>query len=404
MRKKTGSRIKAAVVILFASLIVGALPSRAQDLSKLATDLAARIHDVKHERVTVVDFVDLDKKPSRLGQYLAQQLQATLAAPQNKLKVVDQSQVGALMEQMEKLNEGLIDPETKQELGKIASTEVVIVGTILPSSLTVHLDVKAIDLRTANLITAQGTSLVRAGLVDRLLGSSGGDEVKVAGTKEKAQDSAAKSHAPTRSRHDQGVDFDLAGCSLSGDALTCAVTVTSEARDRSLAVGFESRAWNDAGEEYPPDDVTVANLSRQSNCTTKQILKDVPTRMTVTFPKFGADDSMVERLRLSWKEATNCWDGSWRPVEFEKIAVSDDTDFSSSHAGGKGHKGGGKSAASGGNGSSSPGGFLQRLTNKAMDVVEGVIDNKTKKYTGDDSQTDQDGTTTTKKKSTKPPL
>ena len=189
--------------------MLGALPSRAQDLSKLAAELAERIHSVKHERVTVIDFVDLDKKPSKLGQFLAGQLQAALSSPQLKLTVVDQSQVGQLMEQMEKLNEGLIDPATKQELGKIASTEVVIVGSILPSSLTVRLDVKAIDLRTANLITADNSSLVRSGLIDRMLGSSGGGGAQVADTKEKAQGSAAKSS--TRSRHDQGVDGADAG-------------------------------------------------------------------------------------------------------------------------------------------------------------------------------------------------
>jgi len=400
------SVVLCTVCVLF---LAAASPSRAQDLKKLATDVAARIHAMNHERVTVVDFVDLDKKPSKLGKYLAQQLQASLAEPDFKLMVVDQSQLGQLLDQMSKLNEGLIDPATSRELGKVAATEVIIVGTVMPSSMTVRLDVRAIDLQTAKLITGGSTSLARMGMVDRLLGDAGdGGSESAAGVQEskgKPRSGGGQSRTLARSRHDQGVAFDLQGCSLSGDALTCAVTVTSEGRDRSLAVGFTSKAWNTSGEEFGPDDVTVANLSRQRDCTAKQILKDVPTRMTLTFPKFGADDSLVERLRLFWGEADECYRASWRPIEFEKVAVSDDTDFSSSH--GKGRSGGGRASASGGGKASTPGGFFQGLTGKALDIVNKVIDNKTKKYTGDDGDDTSDDSTSTsnskKKKSTKPP-
>jgi hypothetical protein len=89
-------------------------------------------------------------------------------------------------------------------------------------------------------------------------------------------------------------------------------------------------------------------------------------------------------------------------VEFEKIAVSDDTDFSSSH--GKTRAGGGRASASGGGKATTPGGFLQGLTGKALDIFTKVIDNKTKKYTGDDGDdTSDDSSTSKKKKSTKPP-
>jgi hypothetical protein len=402
--KKFGRRIAMAVCAAGVLLLAAASPSRAQDLRKLATDVAARIHAMNHERVTVVDFVDLDKKPSRLGKYLAQQLQTNLAEPDLKLTVVDQSQLGQLLDQMSKLNEGLIDPTTSRELGKVAATEVIIIGTVMPSSMTVRLEVRAIDLQTAKLVTGGSTSLARMGMVDRLLGDSGdgGAESAAGGKEGKGKPGSGGSHVPVRSRHDQGVAFDLQGCSLSGDALTCAVMVTSEGHDRSLSVGFTSRAWNTDGEEFGPDDVTIANLSKKDSCIEKQILKDVPTRMSLTFPKFGADDSQVERLRLQWGESDNCWNARWRPVEFEKIAVSDDTDFSSSH--GKTRAGGGRASASGGGKATTPGGFLQGLTGKALDIFTKVIDNKTKKYTGDDGDdTSDDSSTSKKKKSTKPP-
>jgi hypothetical protein len=391
--------------ILFA-LLLGTSSSHAQDLKKLATDLSTRIHAAKHERVTVVDFVDLDKKPTKLGKYLAQQLQATLAEPEYKIDVVDQSHLGQLMEQMEKLSEGLIDKATGQQLGKMAGTEVLIVGSVMPSSLTVRLDIKAIDLQTAKLIMGGSASLPRLGVVDRLASASGEGEEESSddhGAKGKVVhggSNKASSHTPMRSRRDQGVDFDLDGCSLSGDSLTCAVTVTSGGRDRWLAVSFRSRAWNTTGDEYDPGDVTIANLSRERDCAPKQILKDVPTHMAVTFPKFGSDNSMVERFRIYWEESEYCPYGDWRPVEFEKIAISEGSDFASPH--GSSHSGsshGGSQNSSGGKGKSS---LLDHLKDRAMDILDKTIDKKTRKLT-DDDQDDDNPAPKSKKKAAKPP-
>src|SRR5829696_2922943 len=132
-------------MILLLLLLCGAR-AHGQDLSKLAIDLAAKIHAKNHERVTVVDFLDLDKKPNKLAKFLAHQLQSALNEPELNLVVVDQGHIAELFDQMEKLSEGLIDPTTARELGKVAGTEVVIYGTVMVSSLSVRLDVSAIDL------------------------------------------------------------------------------------------------------------------------------------------------------------------------------------------------------------------------------------------------------------------
>ena len=55
------------VGILLVLLIGGVPAAQAQDYNKLGTDLAARIHGAKHNRVTVVDFLDLDKTPASLA-------------------------------------------------------------------------------------------------------------------------------------------------------------------------------------------------------------------------------------------------------------------------------------------------------------------------------------------------
>jgi FlgO protein len=384
--------------VLLTLLICGAPPVQAQDLNKLATELAARIRAMKHTRVTVVGFVDLDKKPNKLGNFLAQKLQSALAEPDRGLEVVDQTQIPQLFEQVKLLEEGLLDPATRQELGKVTSTQVVIVGTVMVSSLSVKLDVKAIDLQTAKVITGANTSLTRLGILEKLASESMEEDKSASAededegqAKPASQKSTGKSsRGPVRSRSDQGMLFDLDECSLSGDALTCSVNVTSQGRDRWLAVSFGSRAWNEAGNEYSPSDMTIANSQwSKDNCAAKQVLKNVPTRLSVTFYQFG-DNSDVERLRLFWSEDNNCWGENWRPIDFEKVAVAYDDGSSSSRIAGR--SGGSRGGAATGTGKGS-GGLLRRLGEKALEKIEAVatevIDQQVNKVTGTDTDEDK---------------
>lgn len=374
--------------------------AHAQDLKKLAADLAMQVHALGHTRVTVVDFRDLDDKPSKLGKLLAQDLQEALADPKLKLQVVDQGHLSELFEQIEKAEEGLLDPDTSRALGKIAGTEVMIVGTVMPSSVTIKLQVKAIDLETAKLVKAQSASLARVGLRGALATESeGGDEDDEAAddARQAAAEKSAKAKQPpppVRTIRDQGVVFELDECSMSGHSLTCDLTVTSEGRDRKVAVYFDSRAWSDTGDEHGPDEIMVANSSSDDQCAVKQILRGVPTPLSLTFPNFGTDSSLVERLRVYWQEREWCYRGA-RPVDFDKIALAEGGGYSSKKAG---HGGGGESGGGGGKGK---GGLLQRfgntLVNRLEEAATQMLDKETDKLVGDDEE-EEDGETKPKKK------
>ncbi len=372
--------------------------AQAQDLGKLATELAAKIHAKNHERVTVVDFLDLDKKPNKLAKFLTHQLQSALNEPELDLVVVDQGHIAELFDQMEKLSEGLIDPATARELGKVTGTEVVIYGTVMVSSLSVRLDVSAIDLQTAKVIASGTASPKRFGLLDRLAKEVEQKEGGAAADLEEEESPApvkkasAKKAPPTVLR-DNGILFEVTGCSISLDTLTCALMVTSEGRDRWLAVGESSRAWNEAGEEFGPSDLAISNTQVQGHCVAKRILRDVPTNLSLTFPAFGSDGSIVERLRVYWSEEENCyWSRSrTRSVDFQKIALADG-DFSSSKKAGAGGAGATGSALGGSKKGS--GGLFGRLTDKLLDTaastLEKAIDKEAKKLTGEDEEEDED--------------
>lgn len=386
MRNPTSRQRLWTLFVALLILVFGAGPSHAQDFEKVASELAARIHSAKHSRVTVVDFVDLDSKPSRLGKFMAQQLQLGLAEPKYKLAVVDQSQLSHLMDQIELLNEGLLDPATGQKLGQMAGTEVIILGSVMPSSMTIRVDIKAVDLATAKVITGATAKVARLPMHERLLAqdSPGAEAEITTAAAQPAAPAQKASRGPARTRRDLGVTFDMEGCSSEGGGLTCEMTVTSE-RDRWISVTFNSRAWSESGDEYGPGEIMIANSRSSRYCAAKQVLKNVPTRLSLSFPSFGGDTDFVERLRVQWAEQNDCCCYDSRPIDFEKIALSEYSDAPGRL--GKAAKGvtekGGKRA----------GGLLQRISKRVLDAAEDaavkVIDQKTGGLVSDITEDDQ---------------
>ena len=128
----------------------------------------------------------------------------------------------------------------------------------------------------------------------------------------------------------------------------------------------------------------IANSREKDSCLWKQILRDVPTRLSLTFPHFGGDGVTVERLRLVWSQHEWCYEA--RSADFDKISLSADADFSSSKKGGSGVAGAGNALGSkkGGNG------LFGRLTDKILDTaastVEKVIDKKARELSGEDEE------------------
>ncbi len=388
----SGQRALATLLVLVAC---GASPSpaAAQELKKLAGELAGRIHAAQRSRVTVVDFVDLDGKPSKLGSFVAQLLQLELADSGLRLEVVDQGQLAQLFDQVELDEEGLLDPATKQVLGKVSATEVVVVGTVMPSSLSVRLDARAIDLQSQKLIGAGNAKLPRLGPIARLANEAAGGGAASGATEEAAEPEKgggseavrAKVLAPLRTRRDKGIVFTLDGCSLSGDELTCTLEMTSEKSDRWVAISLGSQAWNDQGDEHLSSVVTVANTSSEEGCAKKEILRDVPTPVSLSFPKYVAGTARVERLRLSWAEPDqgNCHWYDWRPVDFEAIVLSDEPAIAGGVRAGGNAKGSGSVAGK-------RRGFLQRTLQIIEDTATDMLENEARKLKGEDEKEEED--------------
>lgn len=386
MKKKRSWPLQLVAVCLLWAL--ASAPMRAEDIRGLAAQLAAKIRAAQHSRVTVLDFVDLDQKPSKLGRFLAQQLSSALGDEMHQLVIVDQSELPQLFDQIAKLNDGLVDPATKAELGKVTGTEVIVVGTVMTSSLTVKVDVKAIEVQTAKMIPGTGKSASVArlgGTVEKLASEAeGGGMVEEVASAPVKVSQKEKPKPPATRKRDLNMDFELDGCELNGEDLNCFLTLTNDAANRRVEISLSSRAWDEEGGEHSSSEISLANSTSENRCLVKDILKEVPTRLSITFPGFGEEASQVSQLQIYWGLGNSGWCGSAsRTVLFEKIPLTGGSIAAGNH---KGKKGGKEETPT----LSGKGGIMSKFGSKLMQMVEStatqMLEKKKAEILGEDDE------------------
>jgi TolB-like protein len=124
------------------------------EIEKAAPDLARRIADAGGRTVAVADMTDLQGRVTELGRFLAEELSVALVNAPARLQVIDRGHIRALLAEHKLAEDGLIDPETAAELGRIAGVDVLVTGTVTETSQGLRITVKALDTRSAAIVAA----------------------------------------------------------------------------------------------------------------------------------------------------------------------------------------------------------------------------------------------------------
>lgn len=130
-------------------------------------DLVDQIQDQTRDRarlrVAVADLTDLEGSPTRLGQYLAEEMTTQLMR-RGQVRVVERRLLGKVAEEL-RLNLsdiGLVDPASARRLGRVLGVDALIVGTLTPLQRTVRVHVRLIGTETAEVVAGASTLLLDA--------------------------------------------------------------------------------------------------------------------------------------------------------------------------------------------------------------------------------------------------
>jgi len=310
------------VAFLVALFLISAPLMFAQesDIKDVAESLAKTLAATgQHPSVAVVDFTDLQGNVTPLGQYFAAEIEDALVNAPSKVDVIDRSRLQVLIKEHKLVSNGLIDPSTARELGKIAGVGVLITGTITPFGDTVRLSVKALDSQSARVEAAISRDIPKTPTIIELLNHGPSQPVirqqqnpntpkpisSVIGTDE-------HSAAADRVFESHNIRFELNSCERSYTTVTCTLTITNLGDDTDI--GFQtcnrypSRIQDDEGREFQAKAIIVGRKSLGLVCTWRSpsnpytLVNDTHTRTTVQFEGVPQDTSSLGLFEL-WIQA-----------------------------------------------------------------------------------------------------
>jgi TolB-like protein len=164
--------LKHRLVLGFILGVAFLAPAYPQDLDRETANLAARISNVLvskgKNKIAVIDFVDLQGRPTELGRFIAEQLSVELVNVSG-VSVMDRANLRSILAEHKLSEEGLVNPQTAKQLGQFAGVDAILTGSITSLDNSVSLTVKAISTDTAEIAAAGRITFVKTREVQQLL-------------------------------------------------------------------------------------------------------------------------------------------------------------------------------------------------------------------------------------------
>jgi TolB-like protein len=226
----------------------------AQDLHILSSQIAQRINSSGRRSVAVMDFTDLEGRPTPLGRYLAEEFSVALLSDAKNFEVIDRTHLNTLMQEHKLAKSGLIDPATARTLGKIAGVEALVTGTLTPFEEHVRLSVKVLDTESAKMIAADASDVPKTKTISDLIGSgsSAGPPSDGGSSKSNPLTGSTDEPMPPPTTRDE-LSFVVRSCRNTGTKTTCIFGITNKAASvHRVSFGGRTFLVDDQGNQYQP--------------------------------------------------------------------------------------------------------------------------------------------------------
>lgn len=320
--RSTPARAALLTLLTLTAVVVPTAPASAyeQQITDQAQAIAEELANSETRTLAVVDFTDLQGNVTELGRFLAEELSVALTGlgnPGEGIEVVDRIHLKALLREHQLSLSGLLDPETAREVGQIAGVGALVTGTVTPLGDSVRLAVKVLHTESARIVTSTTANVPKTRAIEELLGR----EI-VSGVTGQAQTASSNNQRSEQRRKEAGFLFKLRRCTLSGETLTCSLTVTNEQDDCQLTVYSSiSRIVDEQGEQYSGEQLQFAGHS-SSGGIREVLVREIPTSIQLTFLGVAPTTSTLPLLEVQAVAGSECSGGYSRfTAQFRDIRI-----------------------------------------------------------------------------------
>ncbi len=157
---------------------LSSLPSRpyfqderlAASLSLLAHKLSASLPKDQRLKIAVVEFWDLEGRPTQLGKWLAEELTA-IFFQRSQFTIVERSLLQQVLREQALAQTGVIEIAQAQTIGRAAGADAIVAGTLSALGNEIKVNARMIEVRSGVVLAAAGESLVKTASLIELLNS-----------------------------------------------------------------------------------------------------------------------------------------------------------------------------------------------------------------------------------------
>jgi TolB-like protein len=294
------------VLVLLASRI---LPLQAQqsELRSLANGLAEDIVASGKKSIAVVDFTDLQGRPTELGRFLAEEFAVALTRTHKGFEIIDRAHLKTILAEHKLAATGLIDPATAKKLGQIIGADALLSGSMTPFSESVRIAVKVITTDTGRIIAADTSDLPKTSTITELLGASRtAAEGPVSSSPPPSSLPSAVASQPSSPVVVEGeFQYELRECRGTANAVKCNFQITNRGPDRNLTHycgrGFSTesntRAFDNSGNESAAESCVIGNRESGYNVTAT-LISGVPVLASVLFPHLSSSATSASLITI----------------------------------------------------------------------------------------------------------
>ena len=134
-------------------------------MQDIANTLAGSLRDSRITKVAVLELESVSGEVSELGVIISEIITGYLFENQKGLRVIERRLLGRVLEEHGFNQSGLVDEKSIQKLGKILGVEGIIIGTIAKINDKYMINLRLLDVRTAEVISvSRGSFNSNAGL------------------------------------------------------------------------------------------------------------------------------------------------------------------------------------------------------------------------------------------------
>ena len=147
--------------VLALGIVFSAAPAHAQPVEKLARQLLKKLPKEKHLTLAVLAFPYAGSMTSS-GSSIMQERLTTALAQEDGVTVIERSRLAALLDEKKLEINGILDPATTKELGKVLGADALVTGTLNDlSEKSTEINARVIDTATGKILSAASAKVDR---------------------------------------------------------------------------------------------------------------------------------------------------------------------------------------------------------------------------------------------------